>query len=182
MKRANPKDWLLAGGVLLLRRRRRPRLDPGEREPVVPAGEPSPRAELLALALLGAGALLAIGFIVVYAVDRIPHQTQFLGLCLGLSLLSIAAALVVTARRLVVTEEIEDEYPLEEHPDEQETIAATIEPRRLERIKTPHDTANRNTTRPKTNIPGRTVRIFAGASGEPVIGASVPNAVTRLYS
>jgi ubiquinol-cytochrome c reductase iron-sulfur subunit len=126
VKRPSPKDWLLAGAVLLLRRRR-PRLDAGEREPVVPPGEPSPRAELLALALLGAGALLAIGFIVVYAVDRIPHQTQFLGLTLGLSLLCIAAALVVTAKRLIVTEELEDEYPLDEHPDEQETIVAAVE-------------------------------------------------------
>src|SRR6187401_3371102 len=100
MKRPSPKDWLLAGAVLLLRKRR-PRLNPGEREPVVPRGEPSPRAESLALALLGIGALLAIGFIVVYAVDRIPHQTQFLGLTLGLSLLCIAAALVVTAKRLI---------------------------------------------------------------------------------
>jgi ubiquinol-cytochrome c reductase iron-sulfur subunit len=126
MKRASPKDWLIAGAVLLFRRRR-PRLKPGERERVVPAGEPSPGAELLALCLLGAGALCAAAFIAVYAIDRIPHQTQFLGLSLGLSLLSVAAALIVTAKRLVVTEEIEDEYPLEEHPDEQETIVAAIE-------------------------------------------------------
>jgi ubiquinol-cytochrome c reductase iron-sulfur subunit len=113
--------------MLLLRRRGRPRLKPGERERVVPAGEPSPRAELLALALLGLAALLAAGFIAVYAIDRIPRQTQFLGLTLGLSLLCVAAALIVTAKRLIVTEEIEDEYPLEEHPEEQETIVATVE-------------------------------------------------------
>ena len=126
MKRPSAKDWLVAAGVLLLRRRR-PRLKAGEREPVVPSGEPSPGAELLAVAFLAAAALCSIAFIVVYAVDRIPRQTQFLGLSLGLALLCIAAALTVTAKRLVVTEEIEDEYPVEEHPDEQETILATVE-------------------------------------------------------
>ena len=126
MKRAGPKDWFVAGAVLLLRRRR-PRLQPGERERIVPAGEPSPRAELLALGLLGLSALFAVGFIVVYAVDRIPRQTQFLGLCLGLSLLCLAAALIVTAKRLVVTEEVEDDYPLEERPEEQATVVAAVE-------------------------------------------------------
>jgi ubiquinol-cytochrome c reductase iron-sulfur subunit len=126
VRRASPKDWLLAAAVLLLRRRR-PRLKPGERERVVPEGEPSPRAELLALALLGLGALCAAGFIAVYAIDRIPHQTQFLGLTLGISLLCIAAALIVTAKRLVVTEELEDEYPLPEHPEEQEAVAAVVD-------------------------------------------------------
>jgi ubiquinol-cytochrome c reductase iron-sulfur subunit len=124
--RLSPKDLLVAGALLLFPRRR-PRLKPGERERVVPSGEPSPGAELLALALLGLGALLAAGFIAVYAIDRIPHQTQFLGLTLGGALLSIAAALIVTAKRLIVTEEIEDEYPLEEHPEEQETIASAVE-------------------------------------------------------
>ncbi len=127
MKRPSPKDWLVAGAVLLLRRRRRRGAKPGGRERVVPEGEPSPRAELLAIALLGAAAVLAIAFIVVYAVDEIPHQTQFLGLALGLSLLCVAAALTVTAKRLVVTEELEDEYPLNEHPEEQETLVATVE-------------------------------------------------------
>jgi ubiquinol-cytochrome c reductase iron-sulfur subunit len=126
VKRPSPKDWLLAGAVLLLRRRR-PRLAPGERERVVPPGEPSPRAELLALALLGAGTLFAAAFIAVYALDRLPNQTQLLGLCVGLSLLSIAAALLVTAKSLIVTEEIEDEYPPAEHPEEQEDVAAVVE-------------------------------------------------------
>jgi ubiquinol-cytochrome c reductase iron-sulfur subunit len=62
----------------------------------------------------------------VYAYDGTPHQTQFLGLSLGLSLLSIAAALIVTAHRLVVTEEIEEDYPVEEHPEEQELIVRSL--------------------------------------------------------
>jgi ubiquinol-cytochrome c reductase iron-sulfur subunit len=126
VKRASPKDFLVATAVLLFGRRGKPRLKPGEREPVVPPGEPSPRAELFALALLGAGTVCAIAFVVVYAVDRIPHQTQFLGLSLGLAFLCIAAALIMTAHRLIVTEEIEDDYPVEEHPDEQETIVDTV--------------------------------------------------------
>jgi ubiquinol-cytochrome c reductase iron-sulfur subunit len=126
VKRPSARDVLVAGAVLLFRRRPR-RLEPGEREPVVPPGEPSPGAELVAIALLGLAALLAAAFVAVYAIDRIPHQTQFLGLTLGGALLAIAAALIVTAKRLVVTEEIEDDYPLPEHPEEQETIAATVE-------------------------------------------------------
>jgi ubiquinol-cytochrome c reductase iron-sulfur subunit len=123
----NPKDLLVAGAVLLFRRRRKPpRLKPGERERVVRVGQPSPRAELLALGLLLAGAAGAVAFVVVYALDRLPNQTQFLGLSLGLAFLAIAAALTVVAKRLVVTEEIEDDYPPEEHPEEQEAIADVV--------------------------------------------------------
>ena len=120
------KDWLISGGLLLAGRRSRPRLKPGDRERVVPEGEPDPRAEVAALVLLLLGGLSAIGFVVVYAVDSIPHQTQFLGLALGLSLLLLAAALIVTARRLIVTEELEDDYPVVEHPEEQELVAQVV--------------------------------------------------------
>ena len=123
---ARAKDLLIAAGTLLFGRRRRPGLR-GERERTVPAGPPSPGAELLTLALLLAGAACAVGFIVVYAVDRIPNQTQFLGLSLGLAFLCIAAALIVTGKRLVVSEENEQEYPAEEHPEEQETIVQVVE-------------------------------------------------------
>src|SRR5436190_15736258 len=130
MKLPRPKDALVAGAVLLFRRllpRRRPRLGPAEREPVVPPGPPSPRAELLVLGLLAAGALCAVAFVVVYAVDRIPAQTQLLGLSLGLAFLFVAAALIATGKRLIVTEEIEDDYPEQEHPDEQESIGAVVD-------------------------------------------------------
>jgi ubiquinol-cytochrome c reductase iron-sulfur subunit len=130
MKRPRPKDLLVAGAVLLFRRllpRRRARFDPGEREPVVPPGEPSPRAELLVLGLLAVGAACAVAFVVVYAVDGIPAQTQLLGLSLGLAFLFIAAALIATAQRLIVTEEVEDDYPEQEHLDEQKTIGAVLD-------------------------------------------------------
>jgi len=83
----------------------------GERPPrIVPEGPPSPRAELVVVALLALAALSAVGFIVVYVLDRIPDQTQYLGLAIGGAFAFLAAALIVTAHHLVVTEELEDEY------------------------------------------------------------------------
>jgi ubiquinol-cytochrome c reductase iron-sulfur subunit len=104
----------------------RAELPAGERERVVPEGAPSPRAELAVVAFLGFSAVCAAGFIAVYAYDRTPHQTQFLGLSLGLSLLSLALALILTGKHLVVTEEIEEDYPVEEQPAEQDLIVRTI--------------------------------------------------------
>ena len=49
--------------------------DGSERPPrIVPDGPPSPRAELVVVALLALAALSAVGFIVVYALDRLPDQ------------------------------------------------------------------------------------------------------------
>jgi ubiquinol-cytochrome c reductase iron-sulfur subunit len=115
---------LLALHFLRRRRPRAPRRE--ERERIVPAGRPEPRAELLAVALLFAAVVCAVAFVAVYALDRLPRQTQLLGLSLGLCLVSIAAALVVTAKRLVVSEELEDSYPPSEHEVEQETIVQTV--------------------------------------------------------
>ncbi len=121
------RDALVSALLLAVGRPRRPRLLPGDRERVVPAGEPSPGAELAALVLLLVGGLCAIAFVVVYVLDRLPRQTQLLGACLGLSLLSIAAALIVTAKRLIVTEELEEDYPVAEHPEEQELVVQVVE-------------------------------------------------------
>jgi len=127
--RARAKDLLVSAALLAVgrRRRRARRLRPGEVERIVPEGPPSEGGELLALALLALGTILAVGFVVVYALDRAPAQTQLMGATLGSSLLCIAAALIVMAKRLVVTEEIEDDYPVIEHPEEQETIAQVVE-------------------------------------------------------
>jgi ubiquinol-cytochrome c reductase iron-sulfur subunit len=73
------------------------------------------RAELAVVALFGFSAACAVAFVVVYAIDRIPHQTQFLGLALGLSFLALAAACAVIGFRLVDTSEASEEYPPEEH-------------------------------------------------------------------
>jgi ubiquinol-cytochrome c reductase iron-sulfur subunit len=113
-------------GLLVLRRRRRPQVTQPEQGRIVLAGPREPRAELLALAFLLFGVVCAAAFIAVYALDRLPRHTQFLGLSLGIALLAIAAALVVTGKRLVVTEELEHDYPPTEHPDEQDEIVRTV--------------------------------------------------------
>ena len=97
-----------------------------ERERIVPAGRPERRAETVVLVLLGIAVLWAIGFVVTYA-EFSPRSlpNELLGICLGMSLLFVAAALTVVAKRLVVTEELEGDYP-EEHPKEQSEVAQII--------------------------------------------------------
>jgi len=113
------KNWLVSLLLLLIGRRpRKPLPDPPEHEP---------RAELVAIALLGLSVVCAVAFVAFYALDRLPNQTQLLGGALGLCLLFIAAALTVTAKRLVDNTELEDDYPVAEHPEEQETIARIVE-------------------------------------------------------
>jgi ubiquinol-cytochrome c reductase iron-sulfur subunit len=120
------KRFFIAAVVLLLgRKKREPRF--GERSRIVPAGAPDPRAEWVVLALLIAATLTAAGFIVVYAFDQLAHQTQYLGLALGLAFAFVAAALVVVARRLIVTEELEEPYPVPAHPGTQEEIEQLVE-------------------------------------------------------
>ena len=51
------------------------------------------------------------GFVAVFAHDSIPHQTQFLGLSLGLALALLAAALSSSRKRLVPPEELEEHVP-----------------------------------------------------------------------
>jgi ubiquinol-cytochrome c reductase iron-sulfur subunit len=123
--RPDPRDALVAGLVLLLGRGRRLR----EREPerrLLPRPLPHPRAETVAVTLLFVSAACAIAFIVVYSQEQLPRLTQLLGLSLGLSLLALAAALIVAAKKLVVAEELEDEYEPEEHPEEQATVAQLV--------------------------------------------------------
>jgi ubiquinol-cytochrome c reductase iron-sulfur subunit len=73
------------------------------------------RPERAVLALLGLTGVFAVAFIVVYAVDSIPHQTQFLGLALGLSFISLAGACGVVGLRLVDDRDEAHDYPPEEH-------------------------------------------------------------------
>jgi ubiquinol-cytochrome c reductase iron-sulfur subunit len=116
--------WLVALSTLLFGRIAK--RDSSDAERIVPKGTPSRRAENAVLILLGLAVLAAAGFIVVYA--AYPHAQQpneLLGLSLGLCLAFIAAALTVVAKFLVVTEEIEDEYPAD-HPEEQEEIAKIV--------------------------------------------------------
>jgi ubiquinol-cytochrome c reductase iron-sulfur subunit len=120
---------LVSALVLLLgrgrRQRRRHDPDPNRVIPEQPANHP---AELFVLALFGLSSLSALGFVLVYAfAEHIPNATQFLGLTLGLALVFLALALVVTALKLVPTEELEEQYPPEEHPREQEIIAEYVD-------------------------------------------------------
>jgi ubiquinol-cytochrome c reductase iron-sulfur subunit len=120
------RRWLVAAVVLLLgRRRRAARLR--ERERIVPPGPPNRRAELGVLVLFAAATICGAAFPVVYAVDSIPNQTQFLGLSLGLCLAFLSAASILIAKRLVVTEEIEEDYSPPEHPAEQEALGRLVD-------------------------------------------------------
>ena len=119
------KRWLLALVVLLLgRRRRRPLV--GRHERIVPPGRPDRAAENLVLALFAAATLCALAVPVIYAWDAIPNQTQFLGLAFGLAFAFLAAASVVIGKRLVVTEELEEEYSTT-HPDEIEAVEQIVD-------------------------------------------------------
>jgi hypothetical protein len=119
------RRWIVALFVLLLgRKKRRPRLEPRER--IVPTGPPEPGAEWLVLGLLLAAAAAAAGFIVVYSFNHLAHQTQYLGLALGLAFAFVATALIVVAKRLIVTEELEEDYPTPAHPAVQEEVQQIV--------------------------------------------------------
>jgi ubiquinol-cytochrome c reductase iron-sulfur subunit len=118
--------WLVALGTLLFGRRARRRAEAEQEQRIVPVGRPERRAETVVLMLLGIAALFAVGFVVTYSVfspTGIPNA--LLGICLGMALAFIAAALAVVAKRLVVSEEIEHDYP-EEHVEDQEAIAEIV--------------------------------------------------------
>jgi ubiquinol-cytochrome c reductase iron-sulfur subunit len=120
------RAFLISVLVLLAGRgRRRPRLPEPQR--IVPPAPRNARAELLAIGLLLASSACAVAFIAIYVLDRLPRHTQLLGLSLGLAFALLAAALVVTALRLVVTEELEEDYPEPEHPAEQELVGQIVE-------------------------------------------------------
>jgi ubiquinol-cytochrome c reductase iron-sulfur subunit len=120
------KDLLIAAVVLLLGKRRPPKAQRTESR-IVPAGATDRRAENLVLALLAGATVCAAAFIAVYALDRLSNQTQWLGLALGLSFVLLAAACLVVARRLVVTEENAHPYPDAQDRVEQETIEQIVE-------------------------------------------------------
>jgi quinol---cytochrome c reductase iron-sulfur subunit len=120
------KRWLVALVVLVLGRlRRRPLLD-DEHERIVPTGSPDRRSENLVLLLFGCATLCAAAVPVVYAVDSIPNQTQFLGLAFGLAFAFVSSASILIGKRLVVTEELEEDYSLP-HPDEEQELDQLVD-------------------------------------------------------
>lgn len=126
--------WLLAALMLALRRRPRERGE-GEREGdgqgeggrIVAPASPDPGAEVAVLILLVLSALAGAGFLVVYALDdESANRTQLYGVTLALSLAFMAAALIVLGKRLLPSEEREEDYPEPEHPDEQRAVSQIL--------------------------------------------------------
>jgi ubiquinol-cytochrome c reductase iron-sulfur subunit len=119
------RDWLIAAGVLLLGRGSPPA--PRESRPrIVAPGEPDRRAENIVLFLFVLATIAAAAFIAVYALDRLSHQTQWLGLAIGGAFALLALAGTVIAHRLVVIEELVEPYP-EDSPDAQDEIVQIVE-------------------------------------------------------
>jgi len=136
------RQWLIALSALAYARRRRRREQPGpqpdgshhrarlSRSPgdgrLVPPVPADRRAEHLVAVLLVVAALFAAGFVVVYAeLEPSTLTNQLLGVCIAGSLACVAAALAVLARRLVVTEELEEDYP-EPDPQAQDEVAELV--------------------------------------------------------
>jgi ubiquinol-cytochrome c reductase iron-sulfur subunit len=94
---------------------------------IVPPGPPDRRAENLVVALLVLAALFAGGFVVTYALFS-PAQmpNALLGGCIAGALACVSLALAVFAHRLVVTEQLEEDYP-QASPAEQSQITQLIE-------------------------------------------------------
>ena len=126
-------QWLVAGLAFVLGRGRRRHAEDadrgsagGEGGRIVAAGPTNRRAENVVLGLLGLAAVSAIGFVVAYALyspGSLPNE--LLGICLGVALLCVAGALAVVAKRLVVTEEVEGDYP-QPHPQEQAEVVEIV--------------------------------------------------------
>ena len=114
------KDALLAGVVLLVGRGRRK--GPEIEGRIVAKGEPSSGAALVLLALLGLVTVCAVAFIVVFSFERLAHQTQYLGLAIGGAFVVLAAACILIANKLIVSEELEHPYPPEAHPQTSDEI------------------------------------------------------------
>jgi ubiquinol-cytochrome c reductase iron-sulfur subunit len=118
--------WLLGALVLVLSWRRRGAHDEEPARIVAPTS-PDRRAELAVVALFALAVLAAVAFMGVYALDDGSHdRTQLYGLTFGACLALIAAALIVIGRRLLPSEDLEEEYPDPEHPDEQEAVSQIL--------------------------------------------------------
>jgi ubiquinol-cytochrome c reductase iron-sulfur subunit len=125
-------QWIVA--LFLARRHRDRPIKPADGDSagpessgrIVPAASPERRAETIVVVLLGIAMLFAAGFIFVYAwFSPTTLPNELLGISLGGALLFIGAALTVVAKRLVVTEELEEDYP-SESPEQQHEVAEIL--------------------------------------------------------
>jgi ubiquinol-cytochrome c reductase iron-sulfur subunit len=117
--------WLLA--LLSLGRfaRRKAKAQSDEHR-IVPKGSPQRGAENLVLLFFLLTMAFSGGFLFVYGYYSSPRMPNaLLGLCLGGALACLGAAFYVIGQRLVVSEELEDEYP-GENPQEQEEIVEIV--------------------------------------------------------
>jgi ubiquinol-cytochrome c reductase iron-sulfur subunit len=140
------------------RRRRKEEREPKER--IVPSAPSSRGAETAVIVLLAVAALSALAFVVFYAIGSLPGETQLLGLALGGAFAFVAAALIIASKRLVVTEENEEDYPEPGHPEERAAIAQVVE-----------ESADRLTRK-------RLLRLAGGAAGGAIGVALVTPAVS----
>jgi ubiquinol-cytochrome c reductase iron-sulfur subunit len=118
------RNWLIAAGVLLVGRGRSRRELPPPR--LVEPRAPNAGAEFLAALLLLAAAASALAFPFLYAFD-VGSLTQWLGLSLGLAFVFLALAMLVLAKRVVVTEELAEHYPPSGRRFEQEDLVQLVE-------------------------------------------------------
>jgi len=116
------KRWLIALVALVATSGPRPERE----ERIVPEEAADRGAETAVIVLLLLSAAAAAGFTVLYAFDSLGNRTQLFGITLGLALAFLAAALIVLSKRLVPNEELTEEYPAEEHPEEQGEIAQLV--------------------------------------------------------
>lgn len=80
---------------------------------------PDPRAELIVALLLLAAAVAFAGFVVFYVVG---HNTQLLGLCVGLGLVLAGVASATAGKRVVIQEKATEEYKDYGEPAEQREV------------------------------------------------------------
>jgi ubiquinol-cytochrome c reductase iron-sulfur subunit len=97
-----------------------------DKDRIVPKGSPERGAENLVLLLLLLTTIFAAGFLFVYAWYAAPTMpNELLGICIAGALACLGGAFFVIGRRLVVSEELDEEYP-GENPAQQEEIVQII--------------------------------------------------------
>jgi ubiquinol-cytochrome c reductase iron-sulfur subunit len=125
---------LLAVLTLGLSRRRERRRDEGEGDSggarghdLVEPGLRNPGTELGVAALFLLAAASAVGFIVVYSLERFPAQHELFGVTLAAAFGFLGAGLIVLARRVLPSEELEEDYPEEQHVEAGIEAATIVE-------------------------------------------------------